>query len=777
MLNSIDKGVYLLRSIILNYKVNITNEEILSLYNSNDSKNIRDVINYLLEKYNSNLNEIVISEEYEKVKYIFRKTRITEFPTLDIFKAIPLDMAKKFKLKVFNIFKDSHLFNDSRSLINMIAIFGLFENDDNVEKRIHTAINLFFRQKTFSKRKEMATKYYVDSIENTSFVLNEDIKHLIPEELRVYFFPEITKKYYSFLRHMTGNYGRKINDLLMPYKKDGDLLILKEGAYKYADLLFPISIEEIKKINISEYKELLNNKKWYDLCNIYKKVIEQYYSLKSGLTISECKKALSEFKEYELTYGPSDIQSMFRNAIPVYDPEFYEFFIKHQADISVSTNNFSKFSDVQKNYKKLKRYYASRGNFDPDFITMIEWLRSVPYNVEFGDEEFAIEAKNAGVLSEGYIYYTNLLKKVRNRHKRAVPNHNKFYEFVDKNGKKYIIQTQILNGTDPLNLLIGESKYTDCCQKYNDLGQVCLEHASTSCLGGIFVVNLIEDNCKKVLCQSWFWVNEQEAVLDNIEQTNILNSAPDKQREIYEDLIAFAIKQASNDILIESNNILLNYVDKELEKLDSIDDFDLKNERRKRILEILKRQSLKVITVGANYSDIIVADYFDEKAQRKLYLPKDYNQVGYTDAINRYIAAGSELAITLEPLENFVEECLYRDERQVETRLVSEINNGILKRIMNIYNSTNDSKINFSNIDEFVNYYEIDRDKTSIIYGEDWYCLFNSFDLKIVKVCIGQPRLNDEDNIQHSEVEDILMKLNIKDEKSLIRRKKIEVKL
>lgn len=765
------------KELILKYRVKLTEEELVALYNSNKSSNLRDSLDYIVHKYNYSMETIMSSEEYKKFILIFKKTRINEFPTLDLFKAIPMELAQKFKLKVFNLFKDSHLFSDPISLINMIGIFGLFENDDEVEKRIHTAIKLFFHQKVFSKRKDIANKSFVEETANTSYTLNEDIKNLIPEELKVYLFPEITSNYYSFLRRMNGNYGRKINDFLIPYKNDDGVLKLKKGVYEYAKRLFPTDFETIKNIKLSDYEELIKCKQLFALFNPYEKVIEHGYSIKKGLSVPECKQALSEFKEYELTYGPSDIQSMFRKSMPIYDPEFYNFLITHQADISVSTNNFSKLSDVQKNYHNLKKYYLARGNPDPDFVTMIEWLRSVPYNVEFGDEEFAIEAKNAGVLKEGYDYYSDLLKKVRTRYKRAIPNHNKCYTFIDKNGREYHIQTQILNGTDPLNLLIGESKYTDCCQKYNDLGQVCLEHASTSNLGGIFVVNLIEDGCKKILCQSWFWVNEQEAVLDNVEQTNILNSSSEKQREIYEDLIAFAIKNAAQDILIDSNNKLLEYVENELLKLKTIDDINLKDSIRKRIHEILTRQSLKVVTVGANYSDIIVADYFPNKALRELYLPKDYKQKGYTDATNRYIAAGSESAITLEPSETFVEENIYRDERQIEVKKLSEINNAILKRIMYIDSFASGETLNFNNLDEFIQHYQLDISNTSIIYGEDWYCLYEDNIKEILKVSVGIPRLEDEIEQQRIEIESILTKTHIKDEKSLCRRRKLEVKL
>ena len=64
---------------------------------------------------------------------------------------------------------------------------------------------------------------------------------------------------------------------------------------------------------------------------------------------------------------------------------------------------------------------------------------------------------------------------------------------------------------------ICESKYTDCCHKYVDLGSTCLEHASKRLMAGILIVNLMQNGVVKLLLQSWIWINEQELVLDNVE--------------------------------------------------------------------------------------------------------------------------------------------------------------------------------------------------------------------------------------------------------------------
>ena len=138
----------------------------------------------------------------------------------------------------------------------------------------------------------------------------------------------------------------------------------------------------------------------------------KYFSVDTKVPLDRIKEALKLFEEYELTYGPSDIKSMFKKCKPVFDKEFYDYFIRHQTDIQNSRNSFSKLPFIQEKFHEILKYYKERGNNDPDFITMIELLRTVPYDVKFGDEDFAYEARNAGVLNETYPLYEELLNKV-----------------------------------------------------------------------------------------------------------------------------------------------------------------------------------------------------------------------------------------------------------------------------------------------------------------------------------------------------------------------------
>lgn len=716
------------KRLLLKYNSNLTDNEILNMFNNDDSVNLRNVIDFICNKHN-NIKDIVISEDYKKLQLIYQKTRIREFPKLEFFEEISLELAKKFKLKTYRLFYDSHLFQNHKALINMISIFGLFEDDKEVQKRINKIVDIFFYQRIYCQRIEMKNKPNIIEKNNTLYLLDEKIRKYIPENLRPYIFDDITPEYYTFLRNMKGNFGKKINDFLSPYTSSNGIFGIKEGVKKY-----------------KEYYDYLLLNQSDTIYYPYKKDIDIYYVVDYSLPLSVIKEMLKEFKEYELTYGPSDIQSMFYNVEPVYNPKFYEFFIKHQADIVNSTNSFSKIPFVQRKYAEAIKYYSERGNDDPDYITIIEWLREVPYNVEFGDEIFAQEARNAGILKEGYEYYIHLFDYVKHRYIRVLPNHIKRYKCVGADGLEYELETRILDGNDPLNMLIGESKYTDCCQKYDDLGRSCLEHASKSLMGGILIVSLIQNGISKPLSQSWIWINEQELVLDNVEQTILLKYAPSKQQGIFEDLIALALKNAAEDIICDSNYELKKYISSEYLKIEQISDSEIKRKRLIRLKEILNRQSIKVVSIGANYSDIIVKNYFDTLAKRPLYLPKDYDKKGYSDATVRYVAAGDEKDIIVEPSEEYTEEAIYRVKRNINILILSDLSNEKIKRIIEIDKTLSNKKIKC--LDDFIKLLQVSIDD-NIIIGSDWYCILNQNG--IVRYVLGIPRIEDEKEIQVEE--------------------------
>lgn len=724
MLDELRKDI--LKNLLMTTKKNITDEQINLIISSDESNNIISCIDYLISKYSS-LLDLYNSEDYQKLKNLFMKTRIKEFPTLDFYLNIPLELSKKFKLKVYRLFSNSNLFSDGETLVNMIGVAGLFEEDLEVQKRINEITKIFFYQTVYGITESLKDKKDVVEKNVTLYELDENVWPYIPEELKPYIFENITPNYYVFLKNMVGNFGRKINDFLSPYNPEGEI---KKG----------ITSNELFM------RYLITQEKFY---HPFSKDKSTYFGVDPRVSLERIKEALNHFEEYELTYGPSDIKSMFKKCKPEFEKEFFDYFIRHQTDIQNSRNSFSKLPFIQEKFHEIIKYYKERGNNDPDFITMIELLRTVPYDVKFGDEDFAYEARNAGVLNDTYTLYVELLDKVRKRYKRALPNYQNTYQVTARDGKTYIVETQILEGTKYLNMLIGESKYTDCCQKMDDLGIDCLKHASTSKSGGIFLISLVTEEGTFPLSQSWIWINEQELVLDNIEQTLFLKIASSKKRELYEDIIAEAVKEAGKDLIKTSSKCLKEYIDQEMSSSS------ITIEKLSRLKEIALRQSIKVVSLGAGYSDIIVRDYFHKEAKRDLCLPKDYKKSGYTDAKTRYIVAGNEKYITVEPNPDFEEEPIYRIPRRINHNNINNVSTSVIKRVLDI--DKNDS---INTLEQFYLEYELSK-HDKIIFGEDWYIIYHieGNDIQIIKSNCGTPRLEDEQQEQQKEFNENMKKL------------------
>ena len=733
-------------------------QEILNLFSNERGKNIRAALEYISTKYQQDFDVSMGSEEFHKFIQLFVKTRIDEFPGLEVFKEVPSELIEKYKVKIYNLFKDFHIFSNPKALFNMIGMFGLFDKDSKVKQRIDNALNIFLYQEAFTERDEFGAQHFAVCATKTEYEINEYLKNYIPKVIKPYLISSISEGYYKFLKKMKGNIGRKITDFLCPYTRENGFLELKIGAIPYAQSIDQKNWEASKRISLSEYNLSKKLSALSCLLNPYIKQKTVGYRINPKLSIAEYKKAMTYFKEWELTYCQADIQGMFHRINPVFDEDFYNFFITHQADITASDNNYSKLSDVQKHFHEVKEYYQKRGNSSLDYITIIEYLREAPYDIEFGNQEFAADAKNAGVLTDGYTYYASLLKKVRTRHQTAIPRHKGLYDFTGKDGKKYKVETKILRSTDPLNMLIGESKYNNCCQKYNDSGESCMEHASISKTGSIFVISVVGDQTTKMLTQSWLWVNEQEVVIDNVEQTNMLIDASPKQRKIYEDIIAYAVKKAAYDILQSSKKGLAEYIKTKSSFIETIINPKKKKLEFQRLSEIETRQSLKMVSIGAGYSDIIVADYFSDKVQRGLYLPKDYEVDGYTDANVRYIASGSEEEL-IPPSDEYVEESIYRDDRLVSIEQGDKIKYSSIKKIIDIdAGNSQNQNASIKTLEGFVKEYNLNLSLTKIIFGEDWYYLYevNAKKLNIVKFAKGTPRIEDEHNCQIGEMTNVL---------------------
>ena len=221
---------------------------------------------------------------------------------------------------------------------------------------------------------------------------------------------------------------------------------------------------------------------------------------------------------------------------------------------------------------------------------------------------------------------------------------------------------------------------------------------------------------------------------------------------------------AATDIIKDSNEELFKYIAKKVLEINDIDNDNIKEERLLRLSEIAERQSIKLVSIGSNYSDIIVKDYFNTLVNRPLFLPKDYDANGYSDAVVRYAAAGSETNITLEPNERYVEEPIYRVTRKIQKKSLLNINNELLKRIIDIDKSISNVNNDLLSLEKFIEKNDFSSDDI-IVIGEDWYCIYrnNGGQAEIVRISFGQPRLDDEKLEQEEELKELITNLNMND--------------
>jgi hypothetical protein len=442
-----------------------------------------------------------------------------------------------------------------------------------------------------------------------------------------------------------------------------------------------------------------------------------------------------------------------------FNPEFYEFFMNNQDQILSSAENQAHLKDVRRKFDLIKKYYASRGNSNPNYNDMVMYLAELPYTITFGNEEFAQDAKNTQVSDEGYAFYENLLEETRKRHLTTVPRHEKIYEYEAPDGKKYQVIAKVLRADDPFNLLVGETKFTNCCQRYHREGEACMKHASTSQNGGIFATYLIIDGVPTMLTQSWFWTNESKACLDNVEATSLITGASGDKKRLLQDIAAFAIKSACTDMMKTSREKMNAYIE---EKTRVINNSPISEEEKSielRKLEVLRqRQTLKIITVGEGCDDINVNEHFTQiEDVDKSYGPKGYE--GYRDSTGaiehrqHIIVQSGERILPVD--YDYEDVPIYRDDREIKTESGENIRRETLRKITDIESIAHkdqmvqyieDGKYKIKTPEALAKLYGCFLEDLKVLHGEDWYYVYSDdgASIEVYDFAKKEPRIDDE---------------------------------
>lgn len=253
----------------------------------------------------------------------------------------------------------------------------------------------------------------------------------------------------------TGNIGSELTKYLSPYVRSENGWKLRNGIQidLYSQYLRPEMTNE-------EYVRLLTSpetpKELINFLNPYEEIREQGYKLKQSLTGTDCAEVIHLLLDSHLNnrYNFENLHRMFDGLDLSYNPDFYQFFLENQDQILATPENQAQLKEAKRKYDLFKKYYASRGNHNPNYNDMVVYLDKVPYTITFGNEEFAQDAKNTKVSDDGYAFYEGLLQETRKRHLTTVPRHEKTYEYVAPDGSKYQVIAKVLRADDPFNLLV-----------------------------------------------------------------------------------------------------------------------------------------------------------------------------------------------------------------------------------------------------------------------------------------------------------------------------------
>lgn len=726
-----------------------------------------------------------------------------------------------------------HDINSRRALVDIIGIMGLFENDPNVEKRrqvafkllsdngdrltlqevlenkisirIHKALHkesnlldeLKGREASREEVEEAFIKMYLSPCKIKKFSLRDGV--IIPQELQGTFGDkkEISERMLTELKRTTGSFGKKLGDFLSPFAKDGNVYRLKK------DVVVPEEIAGLigEEISSEEYQEILrlaqlDDKQLLDLTshntssisidkitkvkqianflNPVKEELVDGYMPREDFSPEEREKVL------EIIFGlgldgrihVASLHRMFDGLNQEFNEEFYDLIVKNWGLILDSKIYQRNIKNVQKSFEQAKRYYAVHGNSNPTFLDIITYFDKVPFIFDFGLDEFAQEVKNSGVnTQETYDLYQALLPKLKSRKLTTIPRHNKTYIYTDKNGKQYKVMTKILRLDDPVTMLVGESKFTNCCQVYHNAGEECMEHASTSQDGGIFAVYLINDEgTPEMLTQSWIWTRESKLCLDNVEATELITGKKGDEKRLYQDIATFGIVEASKDLIESSKEGVESYIAEEIEKINRSTSLSSqqKKSQLKALEELRQRQTLKIVTVGEGCDDLNVAETFREREKAELSQgPKHYN--GYRDSDLLYTGESKQHIIIkssdeiLPVDENYQDVALYRDERQIVMKKGENIPHSLLKHITEIEQTAHkEIMVNYSedgtptliDVISLANIYDCDVDDLVILAGEDWYYIYsdNGTEIEVYDFAKKEPRLEDELHNQQEEM-------------------------
>ncbi len=497
-------------------------------------------------------NIIYHTNAIQKFKNLFYKMRNEyDIPT-GLLDRMSLEMTEKFDLKTWNRIKNVFDWHDSiemtEAFSEMIAVFGLFENDLEKEKRILDFIHLF-RRKSYIMTKDdyfimdVDSTPYFEKKETTCMLLKE--KTDIPIEFQPYLKRRLSESEIKKIKKLNGTYGKQINEFL--------------------------------KVHYQVY------------------IFEDYQLKEEYLNQEDIKKGFFFYKDLYGYFTYHSLHRIFDGCELTFNSDFYHFLMDNLEFILHDQRLQSEVKNIQKNFEKMKNHYLIQsGTTEITLKQALDYLENINFDYHDGNYELALDVKRAGVKNEeAFLYYQKLFEENDVRKLSSLIKRSHTYE-IDG----YTIQAELLRKDDSFGMLVGEINYTDCCQVFGGIGHNCMAHAVSSEDGGIFVTRLLKDGEWILLTESWDWQNNNVYCHDNIEGTSYFKNSPSRLQEA----VAKVLEEDGKYLIERSKEEVEKYI---LTRKKAIEK-SLSREKEKQLEELRKlenREVIRLVTVGAGNSD------------------------------------------------------------------------------------------------------------------------------------------------------------------------------
>lgn len=648
------------------------------------------------------LNDDVLYKENAilKFKNLFYKLRKNFDIPLSLFDVLSLEETEKFDYKVWNKIKslfDINVIEMAEAIGEMIAIFGLFENDKDARSRLQDYID-FIHNKNVILTDNIP--HYAESVDCICYCLKSDA--IIPEEFSIDLTQDLTIQEMKNVKKLTGNYGKRINDFVS---------------------------ENYETVHTTGYK-IAENAVFYQDGNFVN--FQTLHRMFDGC----CKKFDLDFYNFLMKY----MDTILKN-------EIYQRRIKDIQKHFQSMKTYYKFhAGIDDITLKQAINYIENIEFD---------------NIHEGNMEFAEDVKKAGVASQkAFEYYQKIFELNDQRKLSSLIKRSNIYEINGYKIKTELLRkddsfSMLVGETNYTNCCqVFEGIGHNCLAHAvnSDDGGIFV----TKLIKDDEEILLTESwdwQNNNVYCHDniegtpYFKSNKnlQDAVAKAIEL-----DALEIIRKSKEEVEKYIIERRKK---IEKSLLSKEEKDKELEELAELE----KREVIRLVTVGSGNSDLILSDYYANTINVANNNTFNHQTfTLDHFQPVNYNSTqvyfnpkkrAYSDAkVTQYIIAGNVEELSLGKLEPLVS--IYRDERRIIEESKEDIRDYTFYKMKQL-----EKKIYPKDMQLYINNNSLKN--THIILGEDWYLVYKErYDnsIYISDLARMEPNLEDEKGIQNKEI-------------------------